>query len=66
MEKQIQDMNLGDLERKERMTVPISTRTTKARAKWMNEKNISPTKVFNKTLEILMAQDLASKKKNKK
>ncbi len=45
---------LQDFEKIERKTGKITIRTTKTIMKWMNTKNISPTKVFNISIKKLM------------
>ncbi len=40
--------------RKEQKTITISVRTYPSYSKWMKEHSVSPTLVFNKTIEELM------------
>ena len=50
----IYTMELKDLQRKERKTIPLALRIKKSQSKWMKEKNISPQALFDKALEELM------------
>ncbi len=50
-------MNMKDVTRKaksERKNVRINLRTTRSVSKWMNDKSVSPQKVFDLTVKELM------------
>lgn len=61
-------MEIDDVQReraKEDRSVQMSIRTSKEKSKFMNENNISPTKLFNKAVEELMGEKPKWKIKNK-
>ena len=52
----MEEIKLEDVKRvdRERKTVFITLRTTKTICEWMTKNKVSPTKVFDKAVEILM------------
>jgi len=47
-------MEIKNIQRIERKSVPISVRTFPAYSTWMKENKISPTKLFNEAVKELM------------
>ncbi len=51
-------MEIQDIQRpKERRTKPISIRTFVSYSKWLAEKNISPSSLFNQAVKELMEKE---------
>ncbi|MBU0467190.1 MAG: hypothetical protein KKD94_05545 [Nanoarchaeota archaeon] len=44
-------MKINEIQRKERKSVVLTFRITLEQSKWMKEKNISPSLLFNKALQ---------------
>lgn len=47
-------MEIKELQRKERKSIPLALRIKKRWSVWMKEKNVSPQALFDKALEELM------------
>lgn len=52
-------MHIKDVKRKKKVEgrVPINLKVLKSVSKWMKEKQVSPTKVFNAAIQELMDKD---------
>ena len=50
-------MEIKNLQRKERKTIPLALRIKKSQSMWMKEKNVSPQALFDKALEDLMKKE---------
>ncbi len=48
------EINIKDLQRKERKRISLALRIKKSQSMWMKEKNVSPQAFFDKALEELM------------
>lgn len=55
-------MDIQELQKTETKSVTISVRTFPKCSQWMKDRNVSPTKVFNKALENLMKDNPLTKK----
>jgi len=51
------EINIKDLQRKERKKISLALRIKKSQSVWMKENNISPQALFDKTLEELMKKN---------
>ena len=54
IKKSLKDINIEDLKRPELREKIISIRTTKTISKWMAKNKISPSKIFNEAIEVIM------------
>lgn len=50
-------VELKDLQRPELREINLSVRTFPSYSKWLKEKKISPSRLFNKTVEELMGKE---------
>ena len=48
------EINVKDLQRKERKSIPLALRIKKSQSVWMKEKNVSPQALFDTALQELM------------
>jgi hypothetical protein len=55
-------MEIKELQNRERRTIAVSIRTFPSYSIWLKEKEISPSKMFNKCIEELMKNETKIKK----
>ncbi len=53
-DKELAKINLADLKKTNRKNKVMSIRTSEKVSKWMTEKDISPSKLFNEAARVLM------------